>query len=91
LKSRILSLVDRKHGQCACPKACEAPESVFVNIALITGGEFNKYLKEVLNVIQQASTFQIKKSNFNMMHYLNDLKEGCWEGKSIIWQRLKGD
>ncbi|KAF2976115.1 hypothetical protein EK904_014138 [Melospiza melodia maxima] len=62
--------------------------SVFGDIALAIGGEFKKYLDVVLNTLQQASQAQ---SDYDMVDYLNELREGCLEAYTGIIQGLKGD
>ncbi|KAE8574985.1 hypothetical protein XENTR_v10003655 [Xenopus tropicalis] len=65
--------------------------SVFGDVALAIGGEFKKYLDVVLNTLQQASQAQVDKSDYDMVDYLNELREGCLEAYTGIIQGLKGD
>ncbi|XP_037583264.1 importin subunit beta-1 [Cebus imitator] len=65
--------------------------SVFGDIALAIGGEFKKYLEVVLNTLQQASQAQVDKSDYDMVDYLNELRESCLEAYTGIVQGLKGD
>uniref|UniRef100_A0A2K5EPV1 Importin subunit beta-1 n=1 Tax=Aotus nancymaae TaxID=37293 RepID=A0A2K5EPV1_AOTNA len=59
--------------------------SVFGDIALAIGGEFKKYLEV------QASQAQVDKSDYDMVDYLNELRESCLEAYTGTVQGLKGD
>ncbi|XP_075212315.1 importin subunit beta Fs(2)Ket isoform X2 [Lycorma delicatula] len=65
--------------------------SVFGDIALSIGTEFKKYLDIVLQTLVQASQAQVDRSNFDMVDYLNDLREAILEAYTGIVQGLKGD
>lgn len=65
--------------------------SVFGDIALAVGGEFKKYLAVVLDTLDQASQAQVDKTDYDMVDYLNELREGCLEAYTGIIQGLKGD
>ncbi|XP_013779228.1 importin subunit beta-1-like isoform X1 [Limulus polyphemus] len=65
--------------------------SVFGDIALAIGLEFKKYLEIVLQTLVQASSAQIEKLDYDMVEYLNSLREGCLEAYTGIVQGLKGD
>ncbi|XP_781574.3 importin subunit beta-1 [Strongylocentrotus purpuratus] len=65
--------------------------SVFGDIALAIGSDFQHYLQVVLITLQQASMAEIEKTDFDMIDYLNDLREGCLEAYTGIVQGLKGD
>jgi len=65
--------------------------SVFGDIALAIGPEFRKYLELVLQTLMQASQAQVDRSDFDMLDYLNELREGCLEAYTGIIQGLKGD
>ncbi|XP_014663042.1 PREDICTED: importin subunit beta-1-like [Priapulus caudatus] len=65
--------------------------SVFGDVALAIGPEFRKYVDVVLGTLQQASRAQVDKSDYDMVDYLNELREGCLEAYTGIVQGLKGD
>uniref|UniRef100_A0A8C4QZJ4 Karyopherin (importin) beta 1 n=1 Tax=Eptatretus burgeri TaxID=7764 RepID=A0A8C4QZJ4_EPTBU len=65
--------------------------SVFGDICLAVGGEFKKYLPLVMDTLQQASQAQVDKTDYDMVDYLNELREGCLEAYTGIVQGLKGD
>ena len=64
---------------------------VFGDIALAIGPEFRKYLELVLQTLIQASPAQVDRSDFDMLDYLNELREGCLEAYTGIIQGLKSD
>jgi len=65
--------------------------SVFGDIALAIGPEYRKYLEHVLQTLMQASQAQVDRSDYDMLDYLNELREGCLEAYTGIIQGLKGD
>jgi len=65
--------------------------SVFGDIALSIGTEFKKYLDVVLQTLVQASQAQVDRADFDMVEYLNELREGIFEAYTGIIQGLKGD
>ncbi|XP_067687628.1 importin subunit beta-1-like isoform X1 [Haliotis asinina] len=65
--------------------------SVFGDIALAIGPQFRNYLEFVLGTLQQASQAQVDKTDYDMIDYLNELREGCLEAYTGIVQGLKGD
>merc|ERR1719461_1985645 len=65
--------------------------SVFGDMALATGPHFTKYLNHVLQTLQQASYCKVDRSDYDMLDYLNELREGCLEAYTGIIQGLKGD
>ena len=60
--------------------------SVFGDMALATGPEFRKYLDHVLQTLMQASQAQVDRSDYDMIDYLNELREGCLEAYTGIIQ-----
>jgi len=65
--------------------------SVFGDVALAVGIEFKKYLEVVIATLHQASQAQVDKSDYDMVDYLNELRESCLEAYTGIVQGLKGD
>ncbi|KAJ8320922.1 LOW QUALITY PROTEIN: hypothetical protein KUTeg_002509 [Tegillarca granosa] len=65
--------------------------STFGDIALAIGPYFKNYLDYVLNTLQQASQAQVDKTDYDMIDYLNELREGCLQAYTGILQGLKGD
>lgn len=65
--------------------------SVFGDIALAIGKDFTKYLSIVLQTLQQAASAQVDRNNYDMVDYLNELRESCLEAYTGIIQGLKGD
>lgn len=64
--------------------------SVFGDIGLSIGPEFKKYLDVVLQTLAQASQAQVDRSDFDMIDYLNELREGVLDAYTGIIQGLKG-
>lgn len=65
--------------------------SVFGDIALAVGPYFKNYLEVVLTTLQQATQAQVDKTDYDMIDYLNELREGCLEAYTGMVQGLKGD
>ncbi|XP_054707548.1 importin subunit beta-1-like [Uloborus diversus] len=66
--------------------------SVFGDIALAVGPHFRKYLDIVIQTLLQASQTQVEcKNDYEMIEYVNELREGCLEAYTGIIQGLKGD
>lgn len=64
--------------------------SVFGDMALSIGPEFKKYLPIVLQMLLHASQCQVDRSDFDMIDYLNELRESVLEAYTGIIQGLKG-
>lgn len=64
--------------------------SVFGDIALGIGAEFKKYLAVVLQMLNQASQLQVNPNDYDMVDYLNELRESVLEAYTGIVQGLKG-
>jgi len=65
--------------------------SVFGDVALAVGIEFKKYLDVVVATLHQASQAQVDRNDYDMVDYLNELRESCLEAYTGIVQGLKGD
>lgn len=65
--------------------------SVFGDLALSIGPEFNKYLEVVLQMLLQASQAQVDRNDYDMVEYLNELRESVLEAYTGIIQGLKGE
>ena len=63
--------------------------STFGDIALAIGGFFKKYLEHVLNTLNQACRAQVAKNDYDMIDYLNELREGCISAYTGIIQGLR--
>ncbi len=64
--------------------------SCFGDIALAIGAGFENYLEFVMIVLQQATSLRAPKSNYDMVDYVNQLREGIFEAYVGITQGLKG-
>ncbi len=53
------------------------------------GGHFKKYLEHVLNTLNQACRAQVSKNDYDMIDYLNELREGCLSAYTGIIQGLR--
>ncbi|CAF0735123.1 unnamed protein product [Adineta steineri] len=63
--------------------------STFGDIALAIGSYFKKYLEHVLNTLNQACRAQVAKNDYDMIDYLNELREGCLSAYTGIIQGLR--
>ncbi|KAL7648073.1 UNVERIFIED_CONTAM: hypothetical protein RMT77_001690 [Armadillidium vulgare] len=64
--------------------------SVFGDMALALGPKFSKYLEVVMQMLIHASQAQVDRSDYDMLDYLNELRESCLEAYTGIVQGLKG-
>uniref|UniRef100_A0A2P2HWX4 Importin subunit beta-1-like n=1 Tax=Hirondellea gigas TaxID=1518452 RepID=A0A2P2HWX4_9CRUS len=65
--------------------------AVFGDMALAIGPKFTKYLEIVLQMLRQASQAQVDRTDYDMVDYLNELRESCLDAYTGIVQGLKGD
>lgn len=65
--------------------------SVFGDIVLSIGSEFKKYLDIVLSTLAQASQCQVDRNDFDMVDYLNELREGVLDAYTGIVQVIKDE
>lgn len=64
--------------------------AAFGDVALSIGSNFVPYLEMVLTMLLHASQVRVDTSDFDMMDYLNELRESVLEAYTGIIQGLKG-
>lgn len=65
--------------------------SAFGDIVLSIGPQFKKYLDVVLLTLSQACFTQVDRNDYDMIEYLNELRESVLDAYTGIIQGLKGD
>jgi len=65
--------------------------SSFGDIALAIGTEFRKYAQPALVTLEVAAASPVDKNDYDMIDFVNELRESCLEGFTGIVQGLKGD
>ncbi|XP_071449486.1 importin subunit beta-1 [Hetaerina americana] len=64
--------------------------SAFGDVVISIGPEFKKYLDVVMQTLAQASQAQVDRNYYDMIDYLNELREGVGEACTGIVQGFKG-
>ncbi|CAG0913998.1 unnamed protein product [Notodromas monacha] len=65
--------------------------SVFGDVALAMGTDFDKYLDLVISATHQASVMKFEGSDFDVTDYENELRQACCEAYAGIVQGYKGN
>ncbi|CAH0389883.1 unnamed protein product [Bemisia tabaci] len=65
--------------------------AVFGDIAIGIGPHFRKYLDVVLQTLIHATQVEVDRNNYDMLEYLNELRENVLETYTGIIQGLKGE
>jgi len=88
----IVSLLIAHLQNPALHKSVKPPVlSCFGDIALAIGGGFDKYLNVVMTFLMQVASYQIDKSNDELVDFQNELREGIFEACTGIIQGLRSD
>jgi len=83
-------LVENLQNQNVNKQVKPAILAVFGDMALAIGVKFTSYLHLVLPMLQQASAAQVDRNDYDMIEYLNELRESCLDAYTGIVQGLKG-
>lgn len=87
----MMLLLENLRSDCVNRMVKPTILAVFGDISLAIGTEFKKYLDVVLTTLAQASQARVDSNDYDMVDYLNELREGCLEAYTGIIQGLKGD
>jgi len=88
----IITLLLRNLGNPSLNRTVKPPIlSCFGDVALAIGGNFDKYLSPVTEVLGQAANTNVDKNDSDMVDFLNSLREGIFEAWTGIIQGLRTD
>ncbi|XP_065052076.1 importin subunit beta-1-like [Rhopilema esculentum] len=65
--------------------------SAFGDVALAIGTEYRKYAEPVLLTLAQAAAAPVDMTDYDMIDFVNELRESCLEAFTSIVQGLKGE
>jgi importin subunit beta-1 len=65
--------------------------STFGDIALAIGGQFETYLMVVMSMLAQACMTEVDPNNYDLVDFLNSLRESIFEAYTGIFQGMRSD
>eukprot|EP00162_Nutomonas_longa_P002300 comp12918_c0_seq1/m.17340 comp12918_c0_seq1/g.17340 ORF comp12918_c0_seq1/g.17340 comp12918_c0_seq1/m.17340 type:complete len:362 (-) comp12918_c0_seq1:159-1244(-) len=72
------------------PQDVRAPIiSCFGDLAIAIGGEFEKYLATVMNMLAQASSTEVNSTHYELVEYINELRASIFEACTGILHGLE--
>ncbi|EDV26853.1 uncharacterized protein TRIADDRAFT_54185 [Trichoplax adhaerens] len=87
----IMSILIKNLGDASLDRSVKPHIfSTIGDIAMAIEGNFKVYLEIVFGILHQASQTEVKKEDFDLIDYLNLLRESCLETYTGIAQGLKG-